>query len=400
MMKKFLTLVALLLVGGVVFAQQSKSDETLEFRPHWGLEFQGGAAYTVGAADFSELISPAAQVSASYNFHHAMGVRFGLDGWQGKGTIVAPGEIYRFRFVQLHADYVLNLANLFGGFKHDRIWTPYLFAGIGGAYGFDNKEAAEFKAEYGDIVAKHWETAPFFALRAGAGVDFWVAKNVALGLEVNANGYGDKFNSKPSVPGSNPDININALFGVKIRLGGNTRPSAVYASMMLAAERAAMEEAERLAAEKAEAERLAAEKAEAERLAAEKAEAERLAAEKAAAEKAAAERAALAAANSDNIFFTIGSYQIRKSEDAKLVKLAEFIKAHPDFKVEVVGYADKATGTAAVNMRISERRANVVKKRLVALGVPEASIILDYKGDTVQPFQENAKNRVIICTLK
>ena len=366
---------AILLAANVVFAQQSKSDETLEYRPHWGIILQGGAAYTLGEASFSNLISPAAQISASYNFHHAMGVRFGLDGWQGKGSIVAPGEIYRFRFVQLHADYVLDLANLFGGFKHDRIWTPYIFAGIGGAFGFDNKEAYAHTAEYGEVVSKYWESAPFLAVRAGAGVDFWVSKNVAIGIEVNANGYSDKFNSKASVPKSNPDFNFNALAGVKIRFGGNTRPSKAYAA------KKAAEEAELLAL--AEAERLAAEKAEAERLAAEKAKAERLAAE-----------------NSGEIFFTIGSYKVRKNENGKLEKLAAFMNEHNDFTVVLVGYADKATGTPAVNLKISEKRASVVKERLVALGVPSERIIVDFKGDTVQPFAENDKNRVIIYTLQ
>ena len=42
-----LMVVAVLLVfaGGVASAQQSKSDETLEFRPHWSIGVQGGAAY-------------------------------------------------------------------------------------------------------------------------------------------------------------------------------------------------------------------------------------------------------------------------------------------------------------------------------------------------------------------
>ena len=130
--------VALLMLGGVASAQQSKSDESLEFRPHWSLKVQGGAAHTIGEAPFSELISPAAQLSASYNFHHAMAVRVGLSGWQGKGSVVAADEIYRFRYGQLNADYVLDLASLIGGFKHDRVCSPYLFAGIGGEYGFDN----------------------------------------------------------------------------------------------------------------------------------------------------------------------------------------------------------------------------------------------------------------------
>ena len=97
----------------------------------------------------------------------------------------------------------------------------------------------------------------------------------------------------------------------------------------------------------------------------EKAEAERIAAEKAAAEKAAAERAAIAAENSKDITFVIGSSYIRKSEDAKLVSLAEWLKANPDFSVVVVGYADKETGSSKGNLALSQKRASSVAARLV-----------------------------------
>ena len=377
----------LLVMSNVVSAQQSRSDEKLEFRPNWGLKVQGGASFTIGEADFSKLLSPAAQLSATYNFHHAMGVRFGFSGWEGKGTVVVTDEMYSFRFLQLNADYVLDLASLFGGFKHDRIWTPYVFAGIGGAYGFDNKEAGKYVAEFGDVLSRYWETAPFFVVRAGLGVDFWVAKNVALGLEANANGYSDKFNSKGAVSGFNPDFQFNALLGLKFRFGGNTRPSKAYA------DKVAAEEA-------AEAARLAAEKAAAEKAAAEKAAAEKAAAEKAAAEKAAAERARICAEQSTNVFFTIGSYSIRKSEMAKIDKLVEFLKANPDYSVSLVGYADKATGTSARNLVISKERVNAVKAKMIQLGAPADRIETDYVGDTVQPYVENDQNRVIICTVK
>ena len=387
----------LLVMSNVVSAQQSRSDEKLEFRPNWGLKVQGGASFTIGEADFSKLLSPAAQLSATYNFHHAMGVRFGFSGWEGKGTVVVTDEMYSFRFLQLNADYVLDLASLFGGFKHDRIWTPYVFAGIGGAYGFDNKEAGKYVAEFGDVLSRYWETAPFFVVRAGLGVDFWVAKNVALGLEANANGYSDKFNSKGAVSGFNPDFQFNALLGLKFRFGGNTRPSKAYADKVAAEEAA---EAARLAAEKAAAEKAAAEKAAAEKAAAEKAAAEKAAAEKAAAEKAAAERARICAEQSTNVFFTIGSYSIRKSEMAKIDKLVEFLKANPDYSVSLVGYADKATGTSARNLVISKERVNAVKAKMIQLGAPADRIETDYVGDTVQPYVENDQNRVIICTVK
>lgn len=402
MKQLLITVMTLLVMSNVVSAQQSRSDEKLEFRPNWGLKVQGGASFTIGEADFSKLLSPAAQLSATYNFHHAMGVRFGFSGWEGKGTVVVTDEMYSFRFLQLNADYVLDLASLFGGFKHDRIWTPYVFAGIGGAYGFDNKEAGKYVAEFGDVLSRYWETAPFFVVRAGLGVDFWVAKNVALGLEANANGYSDKFNSKGAVSGFNPDFQFNALLGLKFRFGGNTRPSKAYADKVAAEEaaEAARLAAEKAAAEKAAAEKAAAEKAAAEKAAAEKAAAEKAAAEKAAAEKAAAERARICAEQSTNVFFTIGSSSIRKSEMAKIDKLVEFLKANPDYSVSLVGYADKATGTSARNLVISKERVNAVKAKMIQLGAPADRIETDYVGDTVQPYVENDQNRVIICTVK
>lgn len=398
-----MTVVALLMLGSVAFAQQSKSDEKVEFRPHWGLKVQGGASYTMGEADFGKLISPAAQLSATYDFHHAMGIRFGFSGWQGKGTVVVTDEIYKFHFAQLNADYVLDLANLFGGFKHDRIWTPYVFAGIGAAYGFDNMMAGEYIPRYRTVLSKYWTMAPFFVVRAGAGIDFWVSDNVALGIEANTNAYGEKFNSKGSykadgTPKNNPDFQFSTLLGVKVRFGGNTRPSQAYAAKeaaRLAAEAAAKAEAERIAAEKAEAERIAAEKAAAE--AAARAEAERIAAEKAAAEAA---REKVRQEQTINVFFTIGSHAIRATEDAKLVKLADFLKANEDYTVDLVGYSDKATGSASRNMYVSKMRAEAVKARLVALGVPAERVNATYVGDTVQPFAENDMNRAIICTVK
>ena len=402
MMKRLTMIaVALLMLSGVASAQQSKSDESLEFRPHWSLKLQGGAAHTRGEAQFLELISPAAQLSASYNFHHAMGVRFGLSGWQGKGSVLSTQkELYKFQYGQLNADYVLDLASLIGGFKHDRVFSPYIFAGIGGAYGFNNEEAAALKADpkYSAMLPYCWDKLPLVVGRFGLGADFWVSKRVALGLEANSNFYSDKFNSKQDMDGLLADWQFNLLAGITFRLGDNTRPSAVYAAAVAAAEAAAAEAAAKAAAEKAEAERLAAEKAAAEKAAAEKAAAEKAARE--AAEKAAAERAAKAAENSDNVFFTINSTYIRKAEGEKLVKLAEWMKANPDFNVALVGHADKETGTPAGNMKLSENRAKVVKERLVKLGVPAERISTAFKGDTVQPFAENNKNRVVTCTLE
>ena len=384
---------SLLLLGGVASAQQSKTDETLEFRPHWSLNVQGGVAHTRGESEFSTLLSPAAQLSATYRFHHAMGVRFGFGGWQGKGAALLPEgyQGYAYQFAQLNADYILDLAGVFGGFNHKRVVSPYILAGVGAGYGFNNEQAAPYK----DQLEYYWDSKIFAPVgRAGLGIDFRLGECVSLGIEGNTNILSDKFNSKKA---ENVDWQFNVLAGLSFRFGKNTRPSVAYAEKV-AAEAAAAAAAE--AAAEAEAERLAAEKAAAEKAAAEKAAREKAEAERLAAEKAAAERAAKAAENSDNVFFTIGSTYIRKAEDAKLVKLAEWMKANPDFNVSLVGYADRETGTPKGNEKLSAARAKVVKDRLVKLGVEESRIMTAYKGDTVQPFAENAKNRVVMCTLE
>ncbi len=160
-------------------------------------------------------------------------------------------------------------------------------------------------------------------------------------------------------------------------------------------------EAARLAAE-AEAARLKAIQearlaAEAEAKRAAEAEAARLAAEKAAAEKAArdAEAARLAAAAANRVFF----YKIRQTvvndaDNATLQEIADFVKNNGVGKVYIKGYADKGTGNPYVNSKYAKRRAENLKKNLIKnYGIAEDLIDCTSYGDTVQPYEENDKNR-------
>ena len=394
----------LALAGGVASAQQSKTDETQEFKPHWSLGVQGGVSQTLGESKFGKLLSPSAVLSAQWHFHHALGLRLGVGGWQGKGAVVVPETVvYPYRYMQLNADFVMDLAGLFGGFNHKRVCSPYVFAGVGGTYGFDNKAAAA----YADKLPYYWDSKFFVPGRFGLGVDFWLGDVVSIGLEGDANVFSDRYNSKK---GDNVDWQFNLLAGLKFRLGKNTRPSKVYAEKVAAQEAAAEAErlaAERLAAEKAAEEaRIAAEKAAEEaRIAAEKAAAEKAAAEKAAAEKAAAERLAKAkeafdTANVKDIYFLIGSADVRKTQELKLRKIAELLNEYPEYTVLFVGYADNATGSKARNLELSKMRADAAKARLVELGVDPSRIAVDYKGCTIQPYQKAEESRVAICTLR
>jgi outer membrane protein OmpA-like peptidoglycan-associated protein len=388
---KSLTLILAVALGAqVAFAQQSKSDPSVEFNPHWYGQIQGGAAYTIGETTFKNLISPAGALSIGYQFNPSLGLRFNAAGFQGKGAVVAPHEVYKFNYLQGALDLTLNLAQLFG-YKHDRVFNPYLFLGGGAAYGFNNGATKVTKTNPKEYFALLWEKNLITPVaRVGLGAEFRLSDAVALSLEVNDNVLSDKFNSKKV---GHPDFQFNALAGLKFNFGKATRPSAKYLAELAAAEAAAAAEKARLEAERAA--KLAAEKAAAEKAAAEKALADKLAAEKAAAERLAAEMRQV------NTFFTINSAVISDEEAAKLIRYIDWLKANPAVNVAIAGHADKGTGNKRINQRLSDERAAAVKAFLVERGIAESRIVsVVGNGDRIQPFAENDLNRVVLSTIE
>lgn len=100
---------------------------------------------------------------------------------------------------------------------------------------------------------------------------------------------------------------------------------------------------------------------------------------------------------SNVVFFKINSAVINKDQEISIFNTAQYLKENPTAKVKVVGYADKKTGTASYNEKISERRAKAVANALINnYGISKDRVAVEWKGDTVQPYSENAWNRVAI----
>ena len=391
----FLVLTASLMLAGIASAQQSKADKTVEFNPHWYVQLQGGAAYTLGeTADFTKLLSPSAFLNVGYNFTPVTGVRVGLGGWQGKGYHVYEQTDYSFKFGQAYADLMFNLCNLFGGYNHKRLVSVVPFFGVGGYLGFENSQAGKLISYANEKMTLLWEpVTPFFAARAGALVDFRICDNFSINLEGNVNGIDDRFNSKD---GDNIDWQFNALLGLTYRFG-STRPSKATAEELALADAlaaaAAAQKAAQLAKDNAAKEIADAQKAADDRAAKAEADAKELA-------RQLAEQ--MAAANAKpvvNVFFKLNSSVIQKEEKTKIDRVVAYLLTNPDAVVELVGYADKNTGTPRYNKGISERRAKAVAKYIREKGIEAKRIVTDHKGDTVQPFAVNDENRVVICTV-
>ena len=102
----------------------------------------------------------------------------------------------------------------------------------------------------------------------------------------------------------------------------------------------------------------------------------------------------------EDIFFLIGKTDIRKSEEEKIADLIKVMKESPIAKVVITGYADANTGNPRINMELSKKRAENVAKALIEGGIDAERVVVEYKGDTVAPYDTPAKNRVAICLVK
>ena len=84
-----------------------------------------------------------------------------------------------------------------------------------------------------------------------------------------------------------------------------------------------------------------------------------------------------------------------------LIDLASFIKAHPQFNIKLVGYADSITGNQEFNKTLSENRAKRVYNHLRSLGVAPERMLQVGGGETLQfgtdnQLTENRRTEIII----
>ena len=84
-----------------------------------------------------------------------------------------------------------------------------------------------------------------------------------------------------------------------------------------------------------------------------------------------------------SVQYDVNEWKVSDDEMDKVKAVARVLKDNPDVKIMVVGFADY-TGSDQYNMKLSERRANEVKRLLTKkYGIAEDRISTDYKGKSV-----------------
>ena len=96
------------------------------------------------------------------------------------------------------------------------------------------------------------------------------------------------------------------------------------------------------------------------------------------------------------IFFQIGKSKIDDYGMVNIQLAAKILKANPDKKYKIAGYADKATGSSRWNQKLSEARAQAVYDALIKEGVSKDQLELIGFGGAANMFGKNFLNRVVI----
>ena len=356
----------------VANAQDAPKTEYV-FNPHWYVQGQIGAQYTLGEVKFGDLLSPNIQLGVGRQFTPIWGARFSINAWQSKGGIneyswtdgaKVGKEKYNWKYIAPMVDGTLNLSNALCGYNPNRVVNVGLLAGIGLNVGFSNDDAVALAA----TTAEHnhgsenlnyaWDgTKVRFVGRVGANVDFRIDDAWSIGIEANANVTTDKYNSKKA---GNGDWYFNALVGVRYNIGKT------YSTRTITPPAPVEKVVERIVEKIVEVPAKTDERVKGGKLRRE-------------------------------VFFTIGKNKISQDGFNKIQEVVDFMKKYPEATVTVTGYADRGTGSAKFNDRIAARRADVVETELVNRGIARDRIVKSSKGSRVQPFNDNDMNRVTIC---
>ena len=356
----------------VANAQDAPKTEYV-FNPHWYVQGQIGAQYTLGELKFGDLISPNIQLGVGRQFTPIWGARFSINAWQSKGGIneyswtdgaKVGKEKYNWKYIAPQLDATFNLSNAIAGFNPNRTVSVGLLAGIGANIAFSNDDAVALAPtdathNHGSENMKYaWDgTKVRFLGRFGANVDFRIDDAWSIGVEATANVTTDKYNSKKA---GNGDWYFNALVGVRYNIGKT------YSTRTITPPAPVEKIVERIV-------------------------------EKIVEVPAKTEERVKGGKLRREVFFTIGKNKISQDGFNKIQEVVDFMKKYPEATVTVTGYADRGTGSAKFNDRIAARRADVVETELVNRGIARDRIVKSSKGSRVQPFNDNDMNRVTIC---
>ena len=394
-MKSKLVILSLLLSGAAVVANAQTKEKY--YSESWKDNFfisvgVGGQASTNPDSKFGKTVTPLINLSVGKYISPIWGVRGQIYGWQSKQETAYPfldldnRKERKENYVGLNADAMLNLTNLICGYKPGRVFELSVFAGpsvnIVKNYGDWQLgyKVTEKDNQYITTVDPATTTPVNHELRwlvgasVGLGAKFNVNEKWAIDLEARGQ-------VTPSILGAyssaSTDGYIHLTAGATYTFGGKK----FVACGSKVDQNAINNEVNKYRSELAQAQ-------------ADLANAKNAMANAKPVTKEVVKEIQVAGPRA--IFFKLGSARIDDYGMVNVQLAAKILKANPDKKYKVAGYADKATGSASWNQKLSEKRAQAVYDALIKEGVDKDQLELVGFGGTANMFGKNYLNRVVI----
>ena len=357
-MKSRLVILSLMLAGFATIATaQTKSRYYAESaKDNYFMSVGVGAQVCVNPDNvdngLGEAITPLFNLSVGKLINPVWGVRAQVAGASTKlFSNFANGDLgafqeYKKNYVTVRVDGLFNISNAVAGYNPDRVFEGYMFMG----------PALQFtKAPIGDDN----DIKSLINGSVGLGAAFNVSKSVALNIEargeVGQSPFGD--NSRKIADGA-----VGVTAGLTYYFGGKKFVKVVNEELYNSVNGNIKKYKELLAQEQAD----------------HNATKEALAKANAKPAETIVKEVEIPYAGPRAIFFTIGSSKLTPKCKVNIELAAEIMKENTDVKYEIIGYADKATGSSKTNQTLSEKRAKVVYDALIEAGVKADQI--SYKG--------------------
>lgn len=353
---------------------------------HWFLEIQGGVGMLPfgeanNKASLTDRIYPIVQLGLGQWHEPWFATRVQLGGWNMKGFVMdaaGTNQAYNNLFAVAHYDFMFDVVNYFAKYNAKRVFHLVPYVGLGAGY----KHHTTTGGAFGDVFDATKRVAGATTNDFGGVVDAGVIFKFRLGRRVDLNLEAQMLATKTNMMGTSwkkqgADLMAFATAGLGFNLG---KPEwDVLTPMDWALVNDLNGQINNLRAENAEL-------------------AKRPASCPECPEVEPSQTTEVKTVVSNVVYFRIASAKIDQNQYINIYNTARYALEN-NSKIYVVGYADEATGNPNINMTLSERRAKAVAKALVEkYGVSEDMIEVDFKGDTVQPYETNEWNRVVIMT--
>lgn len=372
-------LVVCTLLSASVTAQQKetqklrwKGHETNKFWDNWEISAGFGNSFLdvateIGTGDpgkFLDRNSWNANFAVTKWFVPIIGMRIQLDGGQyqnySENTSVYGTQLYQTPYVFVHADVMINLSNWIGGYREDRVYYAIPYAGFGyHASSFTDNSEGSYNGQYAftagllnkfrvckcldiQLDLRTWllsENQLLPAIQQGGSYAFAYSASVGLAYRFNKRNW-TKAYSQEDVDGylaAIGDLNNrlndanNKLTDANKRIGDANAENARLKDDLnkcLKSQRPVVTEA---------------------------------------------------VLPETSVFFNIGSAKLTDYAKASLDQFVANVKDN-NVKFTVTGYADKETGSAAFNQKLSEQRAKVVADYLIENGIDSSRILPTAEG--------------------